>query len=66
MLAISSVVYVVTPASSTASTIASLWPISPVPLVQPIRACASETRCAHDDSAFHRDTTASSADFDSP
>ena len=66
MVAISSVVYVVTPASSTAPTMASLWPISPVPLVQPISACANETRCAHDDSAFHRETTASSADFASP
>ena len=26
----------------------------PVPLVQPISACARLTRCAHDDSAFHR------------
>src|SRR6478752_2989398 len=66
MAAISSVVYVVTPAASTAPTMASLWPISPVPLVQPIRACASETRAAQDDSALHRATTASSADLASP
>ena len=66
MSAISSVEYVVTPASSTALTMASLWPISPVPRVQPINACARLTRCAHDDSAPHRVTTASSADLASP
>src|ERR1700749_1147066 len=36
MAAISSVEYVVTPASSTALTIASLWPINPLPGGQPI------------------------------
>ncbi|WP_369806918.1 hypothetical protein [Mycobacterium sp. 1245499.0] len=56
----------VTPASSTASTIASLWPISPVPRVHPISACARLTRAAQDDSACQRLTKASSADLASP
>ncbi|CKO96149.1 Uncharacterised protein [Mycobacterium tuberculosis] len=55
-----------TPASSTAATMASLWPISPVPRVQPMSACARLTRAAQDDSACQRLTTASSADLASP
>ncbi|SKV34850.1 Uncharacterised protein [Mycobacteroides abscessus subsp. abscessus] len=45
---------------------ASLWPIRPVPRVQPISACAKLTRDAHEDSAFQRVTSASSAALDSP
>ena len=44
----------------------SLWPIRPVPLVQPISACAKLTRWAQEASAFQRLTTASSADFGAP
>ncbi|SHW30504.1 Uncharacterised protein [Mycobacteroides abscessus subsp. abscessus] len=37
-----------------------------MPRVQPISACAKLTRDAHEDSAFQRVTSASSAALDSP
>ncbi|SKY67938.1 Uncharacterised protein [Mycobacteroides abscessus subsp. abscessus] len=64
--AISSVLHVRTPAASTAATMPSLWPISPVPRTHPMSACARVVRAPHDSSAPQRVTSASSAALDSP